>query len=207
VNLGSTLYWLGELEAAEAAWQRALELAPNRMGYQNMGTLYYYQHRFADAADMHRRAIEVAPEDHLAWGKLAAAQRYIEGQEDASQASYRRAIELVNERLAINPDDAEDLANLAAYLGNTGRAEEARRAAYRAMELAPEDPATHYFAAVAEIRGGSRDTALELLKSAVRHGYSVQLIAADPQFESVREEGVFKTLIAKNEIEPGVGGD
>lgn len=207
VNLGSTLYWLGELEAAEAAWQRALELAPNRLGYQNMGTLYYYQHRFADAADMHQRAIEVAPEDHLAWGKLAAAQRYLEGQEDASQASYRRAIELVEERLAINPDDPEDLANLAAYLANTGRGEEARRAAYRAMELAPENPTTHYFAAIAEIRGGSRDTALELLKSAVRHGYSVQLIAADPQFESVRDEGVFKTLIAKNELEPGVGGD
>ena len=86
------------------------------------------------------------------------------------------------------------------------QSKEARRAAYRAIELAPEDPTTHYFAAIAEIRGGDRETALELLKSAVRHGYSVQLIAADPQFESVRDEGVFKTLIAKNEIEPSVGG-
>jgi TolB-like protein/Tfp pilus assembly protein PilF len=207
INLGSALYWLGELDAAEVAWQRSLELAPMAMGYQNMGTLYYYQHRFADAADMHQRAIEMAPADHRAWGKLAAAQRYIEGQEEASEASYLRAIELVNERLAVNPDDAEDMAHLAAYLVNTGRGEEARTVAYRAIELAPDNPSTHYFAAIVEIRSGAPEVALKLLKAAVSNGYSARLIAVDPQFESVKEESIFKTLIARNEATPGLRGD
>jgi TolB-like protein/Flp pilus assembly protein TadD len=207
INLGSALYWLGKFDAAEVAWQRSLELAPMAMGYQNMGTLHYYQRRFAEAVEMHERAIEMASADHRAWGKLAAAQRYIEGQEEASQASYLRAIELVNKRLAVNPDDAEDLAHLAAYLVNTGRGEEARSAAYRAIELAPDNPSPHYFAAIVEIRSGAPEASLELLEAALGHGYSVRLIAVDPQFDTVREESAFKNLIARNETAPDLRGD
>ena len=56
---------------------------------------------FADAA-------QLTPEDHRHVGKLADSQRFIAGQEQLAASNYERAIELVDERLKINPDDPEE---------------------------------------------------------------------------------------------------
>ncbi len=198
INLGSSLYGLGEFDAAEAAWLRSLEISPYAMGFQNMGTLFYYRHRYDDAAEWFERAVESAPTDHRHWGKLAAAQRYIAGKEQASQSSYERAIELARERLAINSDDAEDLSLLAAYLVNTDAPDAAREALERALELAPDDPSTHYFAAIVAIGTGDAAAAIASLQIAVNKGYSTHLISVDPQFESLEEYAAFKSITASS---------
>ena len=198
INLGSALHWLGDWDAAEIAWRRSLELEPDSMAYQNLGTLHYYQHRYDDAVKMHKKAVEIAPSDHRAWGKLAAAERYAPGQMDASLASYGRAIELVEEQLAINPDDAEDLSSLASYLANTGDLQGSRRAAERALSLAPESPNTHYFTAILEMHSGNEERALMSLAKATELGYSSRLVSEDPEFAELRQRPTFIELLENN---------
>jgi cytochrome c-type biogenesis protein CcmH/NrfG len=163
-----------------------------------MGTVRYYQGRYEDAVKMHNYAIELAPSDHRAWGKLAAAQRYLPGQDMESQATYQKAIELVTDRLAINPEDAEDLSYLSTYLVNTEKLSAARDAINSALLLAPESPNTHYFAALLEIRSGNRKQAVGEVKKAIWNGYSRRLLGADPQFEELRKDADFKALISES---------
>ncbi len=197
INLGSALHWLGDWENAEIAFERALELVPASMAYQNMGTVHYYQGRFEEAVAMHEQAVAVAPQDHRAWGKLAAAQRYVPGLADESQDSYQVATELVNERLAINPDNAEDLAYVSSYLTNTGQLAAAREAIDRALIISPESPRTHYFAALVELSTGDLEQALLEARKAVWNGYSRRLLSADPQFVDLRKNPDFKALISE----------
>lgn len=196
INLGSALHWLGDWDAAEVAWRRSLELEANATGYENLGTLYYYQHRFAEAAEAHKEAVELAPSDHRHWGKLAAAQRYLPGQETASLDSYRRAIELVRQQLTmVNPDNADDLYLLGAYLMNTGDLAGAREAIERSLSIAGDSPSAHYFAAILELNSGNKQKALVELEKACNLGYSYKLLAADPEFDALRPQEAFTALL------------
>ena len=198
VNLGSTLHWLGDWDEAEAAFLRSIDLQPGSMAFQNMGTVYYYQGRYEDAVEMHKRATEITPSDHRAWGKLAAAERYAPGQEVASQDAYIKAIKLVESRLAVNPDEAEDLTYLSGYLVNTGDLDAARVAANHALSIAPENPNTHYFVAILEMHSGNKEQALLELRRAIDFGYSTKLLNADPQFASIKNEAGYSALMARN---------
>lgn len=198
VNLGSATHWLGDWEQAENAFQTALKLSPGSMAYQNMGTVHYYKERYDDAAAMHEQAVEIAPSDHRAWGKLAAALRYLPGSQKDSDAAYEKAIQLVKERLKVNPEDADDLSYLSTYLANTEQLVAAREAVDRALLLEPESPNTHYFAALLEIRSGNNEQAVIETKKAVWNGYSRRLLSVDPQFSELRKNTDFKALISEN---------
>jgi TolB-like protein/DNA-binding winged helix-turn-helix (wHTH) protein/Tfp pilus assembly protein PilF len=196
INLGSALHWLGDWEAAEAAWQRSVELAANATGYENLGTLYYYQQRFAEAADAHRKAVDLAPSDHRHWGKLAAAQRYLPGQESTSLDSYGRAIELARQQLAVvDADNPDDLYLLGNYLLNTGDLAGAREAIERSLSLDENNPSAHYFAAILELNSGNEQEALAELEKACNLGYSYRLLAADPEFDVLRPQAAFTALL------------
>lgn len=197
INLGSSLHWLGRWDEAETAWRKSLMLETDSLGFQNMGTLYYYQHRFAEAVEMQEQAVEAAPSDHRAWGKLAAAQRYVDGYEDISRDSYDRAIELANEQLAVNPDEPEDLYYLSVYRTNTGDLAGAQVAIERALFLAPESPSAHYFAAILQLKSGNDEKAVSELAKAARLGYSYMLLEADPEFAALQENSVFRAMLSK----------
>ena len=198
INLGSALHWLGDWGAAEVAWSRSLELNPDSMAYQNMGTLYYYQERFKEAAEMHEKAVAIAPSDHRSWGKLASALRFVPDQEERSQGAYKYAIAFVQSRLAVNPDEPEDLSYLSYYLVNTDQLDAAREVADRALSLAPGNPSTHYFAAIAELRSGNIERALFELNEAVNLGYSTRMLETDPDFERVWQHIEFMALTARS---------
>ena len=195
-NLGSALYETGDWRGAEEAWKHSIKLHPTSIGYLNMGTLFYYTERYDAAVAMYNNGIELAPFDHRLWGKLAAAQRYIPGAVRVSQTSYQKAIVLAEERLAINPESAADLAYLGAYYVNVEQFEEARNTIARALELAPENPRVHYFAAIMNIRINELDSALTELEKATELGYSRRLISVDPQFSTLRQQSRFKELVA-----------
>jgi TolB-like protein/Flp pilus assembly protein TadD len=196
-NLGSAQYESGDWEGAERSWSTSLELRPTPMGYRNMGTLYYYQERYAEAVEMHRAALDLAPGDHRLWGRLAAAYRYLEGQAEASRAAYREAIRLARERLVVDDRDAETLANLAVYLVNTGEGSQALALAKQSVEAEPQSAANWYYSAIVKVRIGKPEEALDDLRSAVELGYSKRQLAADPQFAELRDRAGFRAMVQR----------
>ena len=140
-------------------------------------------------------AVSITPEDHRHHGKLAGAQRFVPRVEDNAQATYEKAIKLVRAQLAVNPDEPEDLRFLSLYLVRTGDMIEARRSIDRSLELAPESPDGHYFAALLEIEAGNVQKSLDQLEKAANLGYSLRMMEKDPDLQKLYKEERFRTLI------------
>ncbi|MDH3417623.1 MAG: hypothetical protein OEM64_15045, partial [Gammaproteobacteria bacterium] len=184
--------------SAEAAYQRSLQLDPTRVIYTNLGTLFYYQGQYERSVEMHQYAVDIAPDNFRAWGKLAAAARYVPGMEEQSEAAYREAIALAEGAMEINPANSETLAYLAAYYVNISEKGKAQLLISRALKQEFDNPEFHYFHAIVSVALGDTDNVLESLEKAVAKGYSRRLIEFDPQFEAIREDERFEAITAQN---------
>jgi serine/threonine-protein kinase len=198
-NLGAAHYAAGNLEAAAQAWGVSLRLAPTSGAYSNTGTSYFYLGRFADAAAMYERAAELAPGDHRLWGNLADAYARVAGREADALAAYAKAVTLGEERLRLNPADANAIADLAHYHASLGHAEKARQLGSEALRRDPKNAYVHYNAALVSARLGQNEQALEEIERAVALGHQRHLLPRDPGLESIREHPRFQALLARRE--------
>lgn len=194
-NLGSALYNSGDIDRAEEAFLRSIDIEPTNHGLSNIGTMYYNTGRFEQAADMYEQAIDVTPKDFTLWGRLAAAMRHVGGQDDDSRRNFQTAIELAETDLAVNPNSARTLRYIASYYANVGDEISARAAIERALEIGPNDPDVHYFAAHVEIALDNEEAALSEIERAAELGYSVVAIESDPDFEPLHTNLRFIALI------------
>jgi serine/threonine-protein kinase len=195
-NLGGNYLYLGEPAKARAAFERSLAIEPNYGALSNLGTLAFQSGELDEAARLYRRALEFDKSDYIVWGNLAAACHW--GGEGAERAEplYRRAAEMADERLRVNPRDGAVLADLAAYTAAIGERQRSRDLLDRALDAAPDDPNVTFQAAVTCERLGLRKRALELLAAAMRQGFpreqvlrakALAALRADPEFARTSE--------------------
>ena len=184
-NLGVIYFMQGRFDAAAESYRKSLELNPGRAAYSNTGTMYYYAGDYEEAVRLFRRAAEEATTDYRLWGNLADAQRFVDTPDEDAPVSYRRAIDLANRRLEVNPSDAETLTNVAWYHANLGEASEARDALAAAAPAAAEDPNHQYIAALVHVLLGDVDRARSALDKARSLGFPETIIEATPDFEGM----------------------
>ncbi|HET7202723.1 MAG TPA: tetratricopeptide repeat protein [Steroidobacteraceae bacterium] len=196
-NLGSAYYVSEEFAAAEEAWARSIELGATRSALYNSGLMFYYQHRFEDAARMYERALELAPEDPRVWSNLALARANLPGQEEKASQALREAVRFGEARLAINPHDAETSSRLAYCYAALGDESASRAAIDSALRSGVNRSETHFFIALAWVSLGQHELALTALQQAVAHGFGAAIIAREPLFAKLRTDPRFKTLVAK----------
>ena len=131
VGLGKTNVAQGNLDAAEFAFQTAIDREPgnwhNRMA---MAEFLYWRGRFEDALEAFRRVIELTPDNARAYLLMAATMNYL-GNTEASLRPLLKSIELSPNRGAYR-----DLGLTYTDLGEYEKAAEAFR---RAVKLGPDD--------------------------------------------------------------------
>jgi predicted TPR repeat methyltransferase len=127
------LHGRGELEAAAAAYRRAIDAEPGHFrALHNLGVIEEALGRTAEAERAYAAAIEAHPEGPLSHYSLARL-RQLASRLDEAEAGYRRAIEL-------DPDFAEAHFNLGQLLLERGAAPDAEhvlREAVRAGHASP----------------------------------------------------------------------
>jgi serine/threonine protein kinase/TolB-like protein/Flp pilus assembly protein TadD len=202
-NLGAAHTLAGDFQRAAEAQKTSLRLAPTRAGYSNAGTSLYYLGRFDEAVAMYRRALNQAPDDFQMWGNLGDALSRIPAREGDTAAAYRKAVELAEAELRINPGDADALSGLALYHAALGHAELARKFDAEARGREPGNMHIHYNAAVVRVRLGASEAALAELERAVELGYQRQLLAADAGLEPLRHNPRFAALVAPRQPAAG----
>jgi TolB-like protein/Tfp pilus assembly protein PilF len=185
-NLGGAYLQMGDFDKAAAAFDRSLELEPRRASYSNAGTVRYYLGQYAEAAELYRKAIELAPADHRLWGNLADALRFGMHPEEATQ-SYRRALELAQGELAVNPKHAVNQAQAAYYAARLGEKDRARRFIAVALAEGEGDYQAQYYVTLAELGLGDRSTALTHARMARKLGYPEKLMQAAPELGEIRK--------------------
>ncbi|MGH8285571.1 MAG: adenylate/guanylate cyclase domain-containing protein [Steroidobacteraceae bacterium] len=184
-NLGGAHLLMGNFEKAADAFARSLALEPRRASYANTGTVHYYLGRYGDAANMFRKAIEFAPSDHRLWGNLADAQLFDSRPEEAKQ-SYRRALDLADGELGVNPRHAVNQAQAAYYATRLGERERARRSIAMAVAEGGRNFYVQYYVALAELGLGDAAAALTHARRARQLGYPENLMRAAPELGEIR---------------------
>ena len=156
------------------------------MSYSNAGLVHYYLGKYDKAADMLRKAIELTPADHRLWGNLADAQLFARQPEQALQ-SYRRAVQLVDGELAMNPKHPLNQAQAAYYATRLGEKNRARQAIEIALSEGEENVHVQYYVALAKLGLGEKATALAHAKRARELGYAESLMQSAPELREIRE--------------------
>ncbi len=181
-RLAVVLTHQGKLDEAIASFEQACRLRPQSVEISQTlrlvmairenirGEALSAQERFAEAADCHRRAVELKPDYGDAYYRLGAA-LVQQGQFDAAVACYRRLLELEPARadawnnlgvalgrqdkldeaatcyrqsLKLQPDNVDALNNLGVVLVKQSKSDEAVACHRRALELKPRFAETHY---------------------------------------------------------------
>ena len=136
----------------------------------NLGALRFQAGRYDEAAHLGERAARLSPRDYRVWRTLADVYYWTPGQRDRSVAPRRRAVELLEEALKIEPDNPSLLAPLADSYAALADGEKARRLIARALMLAPSDRDVLNNAASVYETLGDRRAALDTVGALLRAG-------------------------------------
>ena len=184
-NLGSAYLHLGNFDQAAKAFAQSLAIEPRRASYSNLGTVQYYQGQHGESAEMFRKAIELAPGDHRLWGNLADALLF-DSRPDAAKTAYRRALELAEGELEVNPRHAVNQAQAAYYATRLGDRERARRGIVIALTQEENSNYVQYYVALAELGMGDKKKAVAHVRRARRLGYPDTLLQAAPELGEIQ---------------------
>ena len=197
-NLGSAYMLAGDFQAAVRAFDRVNDIEPRQIAYSNLGLMYYYLGQFEQSVSAHSQAVKMAPNDYLSWSNLGDALNQF-GKNEQARDAFGTAEQLASSALRVNPNDPYGLMDLAWIVTMLEKPEEAGKLIERARSLAPDDPYVHYINGLMLMRGGEPDAALSSLETAVELGYSIQMLAADPQLVSLRGHPDFDRITKKAE--------
>ncbi|WP_267225396.1 tetratricopeptide repeat protein [Dyella silvae] len=128
---------LGQLDAAEAYWRRALKEDPDFADvHSNLGNLLRVTRRFPEAEERYRRALAIQPDHAEAQNNLGVLLQEMERPGEA-EAAYRQAI-------AIRPDHANAHNNLGNLLRVAKRYSAAETAYRQALAIRPDHAEVHH---------------------------------------------------------------
>lgn len=183
--IAASYYLLGDFEMAARTWQESLQKRESASAVSSLGTAYFYLGRFDDAVEQYRRAIELSPTDYTAWTSLAIGLRQLPDAAEEVRDVCARALELGDERLALNPDDAVTLSYIAPCRVRLGQRRNAREAIDRAVELAPDNTIVLFNAITSLIDLGDTDAAIDLAETIKSLGFPPTLLCSSPELREL----------------------
>jgi eukaryotic-like serine/threonine-protein kinase len=206
-NLGVAYVKMGRNADAVDQFQKSISIEPIAAACSNLGYLYYMDGRFGDAAAQFEKATELIATDSEFWGNLADAYRWTPALAGKAPAAFRRAIDLIQKEIAINPVDAQLHSRLAIYsiaLGSIDPVPAERQTARRnaakeiekAIRLAPADGTVQYRAAIVYEQTHQRDRALHALAASLQAGSEYrEEMRRVPPLEDLRKDLRFRRLL------------
>jgi TolB-like protein/tRNA A-37 threonylcarbamoyl transferase component Bud32/Flp pilus assembly protein TadD len=193
---GFALWLMKRVDEAAGEFETAMRLDSRQFESRYFYARLTYQRGDAEkAAELFEDAAR-AREDYQA--RFFAAQSYATlGRKAEAEAAYRRALHVVRQHLALNPDDPRAATMCAVSLCRLGDQAEGLRWAERARVIDPEDPGVLYNVACLYALEGKADDAIGCLAQAFEAGFGArEWIAQDPDLEALRGDPRFQALVA-----------
>jgi serine/threonine-protein kinase len=177
--------------AAEAAFQKSIQLAPNYQAYANLGLLYIDQKRYAEAADATRKALELNDKDWRVWANLQLAYAWLKDNEKM-HAARARALSLLEQYASLNSQEASVQSMLSTYYAEDKLREKALACANAALRLAPKDP--WILADIAETYDdlGDRRRAVQFAQDSLKNGYTLTDLLERPNLHGLLADPSFR---------------
>ncbi|MEP6632839.1 MAG: tetratricopeptide repeat protein [Luteimonas sp.] len=165
-TLGGLQLTAGNNAAAVKALQRSIAIAPSEAALSNLGTVKYQAGEYAAAAELHRRATTLNPDDFLIWGNLADALMADPATAPQARAAFLEAATRAERYVRIKSSDAKALAALGWYRVNLGETQQARDMIRRSEALADEPSEVALFNAETFVALGDLDQARQRVAAA-----------------------------------------
>ncbi|HEX3131317.1 MAG TPA: tetratricopeptide repeat protein, partial [Thermoanaerobaculia bacterium] len=197
---------LAQIEVSAGNFQRAIDLydglvrrSPGLTNLSNLGLAYFFQGRYAEAAEAYRRALELQP-NHPQLVLNMADTDLLLGRKAEAEKLYRQSLDLI----AADPaaGDPQFLTNKAQALAHLGQGREAVAALQEALRLAPDEGPVAYEASLVYALLGEEDSALVNAERAVRKGIGERWFSL-PWFASLGKRAEFRELL--RHAKPGLG--
>jgi tetratricopeptide (TPR) repeat protein len=187
-------------DQAESLLKKAIQVKPtDPRSYSNLGTLYFQRGQYAKAVPMFEQAVARGPGPSYAMvGNLADSYRWAPGFESKAPPTYRRAIELAEQQLAINPRNAAVLSSAAVYRSKLGEKDRALQDIAAARKFAPADKTISFKAVVVLELLGRRAEALAAVRDLVKGGLAAEQIQGEPELKSLRQDPAFIRMVSRD---------
>jgi eukaryotic-like serine/threonine-protein kinase len=187
-SLGGIYAMRGRYASAEAMFKKSIAIRPNGDACSNLGTICFYQRRYGDAAAMFEEAVKLDEKNALIWGNLADAYRCIPDGSEKAVATYRRALQLGENELAKNPQDAQTIARLARYRVILGDRQKALDDIAQALKISPSDVRVLLKSIQVYELAQKRDAAVEALRKFIGQGGSQEEVDTDPDLAGLMKD-------------------
>jgi serine/threonine-protein kinase len=194
-NLGGTYLAQGKYEEAIRQLTRSAEVEQNATVYSNIGAAYVYLKRYPEAIAAYEKAVNIPDAEYAEWGNLAEAYYWGPDGRQRAGGAYRKAIAMAEEKLKVNPKDAEVLSWLGLYHAMLQEKAAALRSMNQALGAGGDNPEILFNAAKTENQLGEKGKALEYLQKAIASGYSKFFARDDPEFGGMRGDERFRRVV------------
>ena len=195
-NLGATHAMAGQYDSAAENFKKSLALRQTASAYTNLGTIYYFLDRCAEAVPLMERASELAPKSEQMWGNLGDAYACAGGPQDAATSAYRRAVQLGLQRLDVNPNNGETLSVVALYQAKLGDKAKALANIRKARRIASASRKVLWESALVYELAGDRNEALAALTGAIHGGQPLDEVRGEPALAKLRADPRYQKLMA-----------
>jgi tetratricopeptide (TPR) repeat protein len=192
-NLGGVLLYEGKEEEAIHALERSIAIRPSVLAYRNLAVAYFVLRKYDKAAQADKDAIKLDDSDYSVWGALADSYYYGGNKSEAAE-TYKKAISLAEQRLKVNPRDADVLSDLASYWSMLGDRKRALDYLDRSL-LGKNEKELLYEAALVYNHLHETGTALEWLNKALAAGYSKTMAGKMPDWDNLRDNPRYQALM------------
>lgn len=195
-NLGSALLLTGDFQTSVEAFRRAIQIQPTAVAFSNLGVAQYYVGNYVQAAETLQRAIDLNPRDVWATANLGDA-LFQTGQFESARDAFTEARQLAIDRLKVNPGDGEVLMSAAWVSAMLSDFDAATALIARAEPVSLSDPYFHFYKGLIDVRQSNPQSAVESLERALKLGYPVALMAAEPYLAELRDNPQFADAISQ----------
>lgn len=195
-NLAGALIADDRLPEATELLKRALQVRPTPTLYSNLGTVYFYQGLYPEAAAAYQKAL-ASPSGanrHTLWGNLGDAWRQIPHRRDEAPEAFRHAVRMLEPEVGREPGDARLRSQLALYLAKASQEEEARREIARVKTT--EGRSLFRLAIACEVLG-DREQALGFLQQAFQQGFPPAEAGREPDLLALRADTRYQRLLGE----------
>ncbi len=177
--------------AAEAAFQKSIQLAPTYQAYADLGWLYLGQKRYAEAAAATKKALELNDKDWRVWANLLAAYQWLKNDEKALPVRAK-TLSLLEEYAALNSQEASVQSTLGAFYAEEKLPEKALAHANAALALAPADASVLADVAETYEHLGDRKRAIQYAHDSLQNGYTLTDLQRRPSLPGLLADPSFR---------------
>lgn len=194
-DLGGAYLYLERRPEARQLFEKTLQIWPDYGALSNLGSMYFEESRFAEAARMFERAIEQRPTKYILYYNLASAYALMPGHQEKAGESCKKTVEMAEAILKINPKDIEALSHLSLCSAILGDRPKAAAPLQQALALQPRNTEVLFIAVLVNEKLGQRAQAFTWLKAALENGFSRALVERSPELHALRADPQYQRLL------------